>query len=149
MTILVTGARGLLGSALVRTGATLGLSRAELDITDAQAISRALELHRPRALINAAAQAKVDLAESQVARTEAVNAVAGRDVSHQIEKVYVKVHGHGMPIPAPGYLFRDGNRQSPYPGLAYAGVDNGRLPLLLEAMDSGISAARLVGVDGD
>jgi hypothetical protein len=53
--------------------------------------------------------------------------------------------GHAMPIPQPGYLFKDANTNRSNPNLVYAGVDNGRLPLLFEAMDSGIMAAKEVG----
>ncbi len=56
-----------------------------------------------------------------------------------IERAAIKVMGHAMPIPTPGYLFRDANESNSR--LAYAGVDNGRLPLLFEALDSGILAA--------
>ncbi|MCK6504947.1 NAD(P)-dependent oxidoreductase [Myxococcota bacterium] len=76
--ILVTGAGGLLGTALVRAGG-LGLPRADLDITDADAVAAALDRLAPHAVVNAAAQAKVDLAETERDRTEQVNhlAVAG------------------------------------------------------------------------
>lgn len=74
--ILVTGAGGLVGSALVRTGQVRGLPRAELDITDEAAIIAALHSHGPTVLINAAAQAGVDLADREPERTHAVNGVA-------------------------------------------------------------------------
>ena len=57
-----------------------------------------------------------------------------------IEKVFIKVMGHAMPIPVPGYLFDDKNQYRKYKNLAFAGVDNSRLPLLLEAVDSGLCA---------
>lgn len=89
MSILVLGACGLVGSALVRAGAgragagrarggraeVRGLSRAQLDITDTDAVARALDAG-PSAVINAAAQARVDLAEAEPAWTEAVNHTA-------------------------------------------------------------------------
>jgi len=59
-----------------------------------------------------------------------------------IEQVSIKVMGHAMPIPKPGYLFNDRNTNRKHPKLAYAGVDNGRLPLLLEAVDSGLCAVK-------
>ncbi len=65
-------------------------------------------------------------------------------LKNHIEKVFVKQMGHAMPVPMPGYLFRDGNFMRSNPNLVYAGVDNGRLPLLFEAMDSGIIAAGLL-----
>ena len=61
----------------------------------------------------------------------------------QVDACYIKVMGHAMPIPKPGYLFRDAN-QNPAARMIYAGVDNGRLPLLFEALDSGLQAAELI-----
>lgn len=55
----------------------------------------------------------------------------------------LKIMGHAMPIPAPGYLLKDQNQHRSHPNLVYAGVDNQRLPLLLEAIDSGIQAAQI------
>ena len=59
MRILVTGAGGLLGSALRRHGAR-GWDRAALDVTDEAAVEAVLEQHQPRAVIFCAALAKVD-----------------------------------------------------------------------------------------
>ncbi|TAF31783.1 MAG: FAD-dependent oxidoreductase [Cytophagales bacterium] len=67
-----------------------------------------------------------------------------QDVSNQIEKVFVKLMGHAMPLPAPNYLFNDQNKQRSHQKLVYAGVDNSRLPLLFEAVDSGLMAAKLL-----
>ena len=52
--------------------------------------------------------------------------------------------GHAMPIPQPNYLFDDKNDKRKHQGLVYAGVDNSRLPLLLEAIDSGLEAVKLL-----
>ncbi len=52
-------------------------------------------------------------------------------------KAFVNVMGHAMAIPRPGFLFQDLSSA----GLSYAGVDAGKLPLLFEALDSGLSAA--------
>jgi len=68
----------------------------------------------------------------------------GRSLKNQVEKVIIKQMGHAMPIPKPGYLFKDGNELRSNPNLVYAGVDNGRLPLLFEALDSGIEAVKLL-----
>ncbi len=54
------------------------------------------------------------------------------------EKTYIQLMGHAMAIPRPGFLFPNlGNTR-----LNYAGVDAGRLPLLFEALDSGIMATK-------
>lgn len=52
------------------------LGHGDLDITDADAVARVLDEHAPVALVNCAAQANVDLAETEAARTWAVNATA-------------------------------------------------------------------------
>ena len=76
MRILVTGAAGLVGSALDATGEVLGMSRQELDITDLDAVERIIEVHEPDAIINAAAQAGVDRADREPEYTRRVNATA-------------------------------------------------------------------------
>jgi hypothetical protein len=68
-----------------------------------------------------------------------------KSIKSKIEKVFIKQMGHAMPIPKPGYLFNDANVYRSNPNLVYAGVDNGRLPLLFEAMDSGIMAVKELG----
>ena len=50
----------------------------------------------------------------------------------------IHVMGHAMAIPKPGFLFPDFSETK----LRYAGVDAGRLPLLFEALDSGLMAAK-------
>ena len=73
---------------------------------------------------------------------EAIAESLGSRVETHVLKAFIKIHGHAMPIPVPNYLFRDANAHRKYPDLVYAGVDNGRLPLLFEALDSGLSAVR-------
>ncbi|NME67477.1 NAD(P)/FAD-dependent oxidoreductase [Flammeovirga aprica] len=67
------------------------------------------------------------------------------DLISQIEKVYINLMGHAMPIPIPHYLFKDMNDNREHEKLVYAGVDNGRLPFLTEAIDSGLKAVELLG----
>jgi dTDP-4-dehydrorhamnose reductase len=55
---------------------TIGFKRQDLDIRDRDAVERVLDRTRPSAIINAAAQAKVDLAEVESKRTWQVNAEA-------------------------------------------------------------------------
>src|SRR3954454_8579977 len=65
---LVTGAGGQLGSDLLRVLGpsydVTGLTRAELDLTDAEAVQDAVAEHRPDVVVNAAAYTNVDGAES-------------------------------------------------------------------------------------
>lgn len=69
-----------------------------------------------------------------------IEAALQKPIRSTIEKVFIKVMGHAMPIPTPEYLLQDHNQQAHETGIAYAGVDAGRLPLLFEALDSGIQA---------
>lgn len=58
-----------------------------------------------------------------------------------LEHVNIKLMGHAMPIPKPGYLsFKDVPSHSS--NIIFAGVDTGRLPLFYEACDSGIQAGK-------
>lgn len=54
-----------------------------------------------------------------------------------VKQAFIKVMGHAMPIPEPGYLFQERSKTT---ALSYAGVDTGRLPLLFDALDSGLQA---------
>jgi len=87
--LLITGARGQLGSDLVAAASAAGLpvrafGWAELDVTDADAVEHALaafahdattdDVHGTAVVINAAAYTAVDAAESDVVTAYAVNA---------------------------------------------------------------------------
>jgi dTDP-4-dehydrorhamnose reductase len=79
MRLLVTGAAGMLGSDVIRASERAGhelvpLARAQLDITDAGAVTRAFERARPDAAVNCAAWTDVDGAEARRAEAHAVNA---------------------------------------------------------------------------
>lgn len=83
--VLVTGARGLLGTAIARefSQSTRGvdvsaLGHAELDITDADAVRRAVRELRPGLIVNCAAYSDVDGAESHAASALAVNGLGVR-----------------------------------------------------------------------
>ena len=54
------------------------------------------------------------------------------------EAAFIHVMGHAMSIPTPHYLF---NTYPEIGNFKFAGADTGRLPLLFEAIDSGIMAA--------
>ncbi len=72
MKILVTGAGGMLGSALVASGA-VGYPRRFLDVTKPAVAAAVLAEERPDALLFCAAQARVDACDE---RSEAVNVLA-------------------------------------------------------------------------
>ena len=61
-----------------------------------------------------------------------------------VKQVYIKLLGHAMPIPKPGYLTKA--RKMEQNGIAFAGADTGRLPLMFDALDSGITAAKMIGL---
>lgn len=74
----------------------------------------------------------------------AIEEVLNLSIRNDIEKVYLKVMGHAMPIPKPNFLLKDHNVTALDTGIAYAGVDAGHLPLFFEAANSGLQAARLL-----
>lgn len=61
------------------------------------------------------------------------------DLNPLIKQAFVRILGHAMPVPLTGYLTQ--KRQTTFNGLHLAGVDTGRLPLMFDALDSGIVAA--------
>lgn len=78
MKVLVTGAAGLLGSALcaaleLRGCKAIALAHSQLDVTSRGATRRAFDLHRPDGAIHCAAFTSVDLAERSPAAAFAVN----------------------------------------------------------------------------
>ena len=80
MKILLTGAGGQVGRAfctLAPAGASVAaLTHADLDITDAAQVQRAVAAHAPQWIVNAAAYTAVDAAESARAAAHALNASA-------------------------------------------------------------------------
>lgn len=77
MKVLITGAGGQLATELVRTAPQglelVVLSRADLDISQADSVQSVLAQHQADAIINAAAYTAVDKAESDVDTAYAVN----------------------------------------------------------------------------
>ena len=87
MRLLVTGAAGMLGRDVVAAAGDAGhevaaLARADLDISDADAVRAALAAARPDAVINCAAWTDVDGAE---AAEEAATAINGAGAGHVAE----------------------------------------------------------------
>jgi dTDP-4-dehydrorhamnose reductase len=76
----VTGANGQVGQALLATlpplGEITGVTRAECDLADPEAIRDLLDRIKPSIIVNAAAYTAVDKAENDADAARAVNAVA-------------------------------------------------------------------------
>ncbi|WP_138944773.1 dTDP-4-dehydrorhamnose reductase [Plantibacter sp. M259] len=109
MSYLITGASGMLGHDLQEALAgrpVTALGRAELDVTDLEAVRAAVAGHS--AVINAAAYTKVDDAESNEADAAAVNAIGARNLA-----VAAREAGAKLVQVSTDYVF-DGSATSPY-----------------------------------
>ncbi|WP_246731440.1 dTDP-4-dehydrorhamnose reductase [Methylocapsa sp. S129] len=112
-TIVVTGRRGQIASALGRTLTQAGfdvvlIGRPECDLVDAGAVRRAIAEARPALVINAAAYTAVDKAEDDSGAAFAVN----RDGAGYVAEAAAQV---GAPIIhfSTDYVF-DGSKGAPY-----------------------------------
>ena len=80
MTILLIGAQGQVGQELVKTLTPLGelkaVSRAQLDLTNLEAIAQTIHTAQPQLIVNAAAYTAVDKAESEPELAQRINAEA-------------------------------------------------------------------------
>jgi dTDP-4-dehydrorhamnose reductase len=113
MRLLVTGAAGMLGTDVVAAAIAadhevLGLSRAQLDITDAEAVAEAVEEAGPDAVINCAAYTAVDAAESDQDAAAAINAVGAGNVAKAADRI-----GAWTVHVSSDYVF-DGTKTTPY-----------------------------------
>lgn len=87
--VLVVGAAGRLGASIVQAFAdrpVLAMTRATLDITDPDAVSRAVAAAAPSVIINAAAFNDVDGAEDRATEALAVNGFAVRSLARAAEE---------------------------------------------------------------
>jgi dTDP-4-dehydrorhamnose reductase len=109
MRVLVTGANGMLGrdlqEALVGHAVT-SLGRADLDVTDADAVDAAVSGHD--AVVNCAAYTKVDDAEAHEAEAYAVNATGPANLAAACAR-----RGARLVTISTDYVF-DGTATSPY-----------------------------------
>lgn len=110
MKYLITGANGMLGQDLQQALAgrdVTALSRAELDITDADAVPNAVAGHD--VIVNAAAYTKVDDAESHEDEAYAINATGAANLARAAAQ-----HGAILVQISTDYVF-DGSATTPYP----------------------------------
>ncbi len=117
MRLLVTGAAGMLGRDVVTAAGDAGhevaaVARAELDMTDQDAVRAVIAAARPDAVINCAAWTDVDAAEAEETAATAVNgAGAGHVAKAAAEAGALLVHV------STDYVF-DGTATEPYPEAA-------------------------------
>lgn len=88
--ILLTGVNGQVGHALLSQFSEcnlVGLSRKELDLSDADSIRRVVREVKPDVIINPAAYTAVDKAESEPDLAHAINAVAPQVLAEEAAKL--------------------------------------------------------------
>lgn len=112
MKILVTGVNGQVGNALQHALDShhdiVTLDRAQLDLSDKDAIRRVVQSVSPALIINPAAYTAVDKAESEQALAHAINAVAPGVLAEEAAKLNA-----GLIHFSTDYVF-DGNKEMPY-----------------------------------
>ncbi len=110
MTVLVTGAGGQIGRAALRVLGErgVGLGRAELDVTDPDAVLAAVATHRPDLILHAAAWTDVDGAESDREGATRANVDAVRHVARAARE-----HGARLVTISTDFVF-DGGKRAPY-----------------------------------
>jgi dTDP-4-dehydrorhamnose reductase len=109
MRILVLGRSGQVGAALSESlqglGDLIALDRAQLDLSNTDAIRTALRELQPQIVINAAAYTAVDAAESDQAMAFQINAVAPQVIAEESERL-----GAALIHYSTDYVF-DGSKQ--------------------------------------
>jgi dTDP-4-dehydrorhamnose reductase len=113
MRILIAGAAGQLGQALVREAAKQGWEAVatdvgQMDITDPRAVQRHLARHRPEVVVNAAAATRVDHLEAEPDLALKVNGLGPRNLAVACRQLGVKLIHLST-----DYVF-DGSKDGPY-----------------------------------
>ena len=113
MKVLVTGAGGQLGKALLASAPAdwqvIGLTRGDLDLSDADAIAAIIVRETPGAVINAGAYTAVDKAESEPELAMAVNGEAPATFARALAE-----YGGRLVQISTDFVF-DGSATTPYP----------------------------------
>ena len=109
MRLLVTGAGGMLGRDVLRAAPeATGLTRVELDVSDAEAVRAAIREARPEVVVNCAAWTDVDGAEAQEGAAAEVNALGAGNVA-----AAAAAAGAAVVHVSTDYVF-PGDKSSPY-----------------------------------
>jgi len=113
MKVLVAGAAGQLGRDMTLAAGNaghdvVGFGRAEMDVADADAVRRRLDLERPDIVINCAAWTDVDGAESDESGAFAINGTGAGNVAAGAREV-----GAAVVFVSTDYVF-DGEKGEPY-----------------------------------
>ena len=113
MRILVTGAGGLLGNALVRTARerdhdVRAYARSALDVTDPGEVERRLRADKPEVVVHCAAYTAVDRAEEELDQAMSANRDGTRNVAMAAAQV-----GATVVYPSTDYVF-NGRSDTPY-----------------------------------
>ena len=109
LNILITGARGQLGSSLRQLGSVspnnyLATDVAELDITDAGAVLQTVKEQRIDVIVNCAAYTNVERAEEDEARADLLNHKAAAYLAAAAQAGGRRGReGLGMPLPDPAH----------------------------------------------
>lgn len=113
MTVLVTGAAGQLGRAVIdeaqrRRNRVVGLGHRELTVEDRDAVHGCLARHRPQLVVHCAAWTDVDGCEGDCARAARVNALGTANVVEACVEV-----GAALVYLSTDFVF-DGRQRRPY-----------------------------------
>jgi dTDP-4-dehydrorhamnose reductase len=110
--VIITGAAGQVGRALLKaipaTATAIGLTRAQLDIGDAQAVMNVVQSERPDLIISVGAYTAVDKAESEPQVAERANSVGPRNLA-----LAARDSGARLLHISTDFVF-DGNSSRPY-----------------------------------
>lgn len=109
MRLLITGGGGMLGRDLASLVPDCpALTHAELDITDADEVRRALAAHMPEVVLNCAAYTDVDGAETEAAWAHEINGAGAGNVARAAAEL-----GAWTIHVSSDYVF-DGSKRTPY-----------------------------------
>lgn len=96
-TIWVTGAEGRLGSALVQLlsqdleNKVIGTDKAEVNITDMEAVDSAMDIYQPDVVINCASMSDMEACEKDMVEAFKVNALGARNLAMATQRTNAKI----------------------------------------------------------